>query len=317
MKHKKTDTKYRLRNWKDYNESLVQRGSLTVWLSEEVAAVWRAQGRTGKRGHPQSYTETAILMMATLQEVYHLPLRQTEGFLRSLFELLKLDLAVPDYSTLSRRRAALEIELPYRRRNEPVHLVVDSTGIKVFGEGEWKVRQYGYTYRRSWRKLHLGVDESSGEILATVITTNDYTDGQILPELLDQVSGQLDQVSGDGAYDKRDCYGAIQQREAKAVIPPQRNARVWQHGNAKQERLPRDQNLRRIRKVGRAAWKRESNYHRRSLAETTMFRLKLIFGGRASARSFNGQAAQLLVRCAALNRITQLGMPDSYKADAT
>ena len=314
MKHKKTDTKYRLRNWKDYNESLVKRGSLTVWLSEDVAVVWRAQGRTGKRGHPQQYTETAILMMATLQEVYHLPLRQTEGFLRSLFELLKLDLTVPDYSTLARRRAALEIELPSRRRNEPVHLVVDSTGIKVFGEGEWKVRQHGYTYRRSWRKLHLGVDESSGEILATVITTNDYTDGQILPELLDQVSGQIDQVSGDGAYDKRDCYVAIQQRAAKAVIPPQRNARVWQHGNTKHARLPRDQNLRRIRKVGRAAWKKESNYHRRSLAETTMFRLKLIFGGRASARSFNGQAAQLLVRCAALNRMTQLGMPDSYQA---
>lgn len=314
MNKKKTKAKYRLRNWKNYNQSLVNRGSLTIWFSEDVISAWRHQARTGKRGHPQNYTETAILTMATLQEVYHLPLRQAEGFLRSIFELLKLDLPVPDYSTLSRRRAALEIELPNQRRNQPMHLVVDSTGIKVFGEGEWKVRKYGYTYRRTWRRLHLGIDESSGEILASVVTTNDVTDNQVLPELLDQVSGEIEQVSGDGAYDKRNVYAAIRDREAKAAIPPRRNAKIWQHGNTKAERLARDQNLRRIRQVGRAAWKEESGYHRRSLAETAMFRLKQIFGGRVSARSFNGQAAQLLVRCAALNQMTHLGLPDSYKA---
>jgi IS5 family transposase len=314
VKHKKTATKYRLRNWKQYNESLVKRGSLTIWFSEDVVSAWNNRARTGKRGRPKDYDETAIRMMATLQEVYHLALRQTEGFLRSIFELLKLDLSVPDFTTLSRRRAALEIELPIRRRNDPVHLVVDSTGMKVFGEGEWKVRRHGYSYRRTWRRLHLGIDEASGEILASVITTNNVTDSQVLPELLDQVSGEIKQVSGDGAYDKRNCYSAIGARRAKAVIPPRRNARVWRHANTKGERLARDQNLRRIRKVGRAAWKKESNYHRRSLAETAVFRLKLIFGGRVSARSFHGQAAQLLVRCAALNRMTHLGMPDSYKA---
>jgi IS5 family transposase len=314
VKHKKTATKYRLRNWKQYNESLVKRGSLTIWFSEDVVSAWNNRARTGKRGRPKDYDETAIRMMATLQEVYHLALRQTEGFLRSIFELLKLDLSVPDFTTLSRRRAALEIELPIRRRNDPVHLVVDSTGMKVFGEGEWKVRRHGYSYRRTWRRLHLGIDEASGEILASVITTNNVTDSQVLPELLDQVSGEIKQVSGDGAYDKRNCYSAIGARRAKAVIPPRRNARVWRHANTKGERLARDQNLRRIRKVGRAAWKKESNYHRRSLAETAVFRLKLIFGGRVSARSFHGQAAQLLVRCAALNRMTHLGRPDSYKA---
>jgi IS5 family transposase len=311
---KKTKTKYRLRNWKEYNESLVNRGSLTIWFSEDVISAWKNQARSGKRGRPKDYDETAILTMATLQEIYHLPLRQAEGFLRSIFELLKLDLSVPDYSTLSRRRAALEIELPIRRRDEPLHVVVDSTGIKVFGEGEWKVRQHGYSYRRTWRKLHLGVDESSGEILAVVVTTNNFTDGQVLPELLDQVNAEIDQVSGDGAYDKRNVYKAVKKRKAKVAIPPRRNAKVWQHGNTKKERLARDQNLRRIRKVGRAAWKEEMGYHRRSLAETTVFRIKLIFGRQVSARSFNGQAAQLLVRCAILNRMTHLGMPDSYKA---
>jgi IS5 family transposase len=314
VKTKKNKTKYRLHNWKNYNESLVNRGSLTFWFSEDVISAWNNHARSGKRGRPKDYDDTAIVTMATLQEIYHLPLRQTEGFLRSIFELLKLDLSVPDYSTLCRRRAALEIELPTRRRDEPLHVVVDSTGIKVFGEGEWKVRQHGYSYRRTWRKLHLGVDEASGEILAVVVTTNNYTDGQVLPELLDQVTAEIDQVSGDGAYDKRNCYKAIKKRKAKAAIPPRRNAKVWRHGNTKKERLARDQNLRRIRKVGRAAWKKETGYHRRSLAETAVFRVKSIFGRQVSARSFNGQAAQLLVRCAALNRMTQLGMPDSYKA---
>ena len=315
MKHKKTKAQYRLRNWKQYNQSLVQRGSLTLWVSEEVLAAWRNQQRTGgRRGHPQDYTETAILTMATLQEVYHLPLRQTEGLLHSVVKLWGLDLPVPDYSTLCRRRAQLEISLPRARRGEARHVVVDSTGIKVFGEGEWKVRQHGYTRRRTWRKLHLGVDEATGEVLAAVVSTNNYSDGQVLPDLLDQVVEEIQQVSGDGGYDKRNCYDAIQARGARATIPPQRNAKIWRHGNTKAERLIRDQNLRRIRQVGRREWKRESGYHRRSLAETAVFRVKLIFGERVAARSFAGQAAQLLVRCAALNRMTQLGMPESYKA---
>ena len=193
-------------------------------------------------------------------------------------------------------------------------MVVDSTGVKVFGEGEWKVRQHGYTRRRTWRKIHVGVDEASGEIVAAVVTTNDYHDSQLLPDLLDQVDEAIAQVSGDGAYDRRRCYEAIGGRRAQATIPPQHNAKIWQHGNTKAERLARDENLRRIRQIGRAAWKRECGYHRRSLAETTMFRLKTIFGDRVTARSFAGQATQVLVRCATLNRLTHLGMPDSYAA---
>jgi hypothetical protein len=285
VKNKNTKAKYRLRNWKNYNESLINRGSLTIWFSEDVISAWCNQGRTGKRGRPEKYDDTAILTMVTVQEIYRLALRQTQGFFRSVFELLKLELPVPNFSVLSRRRAALEIELPIRRRNEPVHLVVDSTGMKVFGEGEWKVRKHGYTYRRTWRRLHLGIDEATGEIRSSVVTTNDVTDGQVLPELLDQVSGEIEQVSGDGAYDKRNCYDAIGKRKARAAIPPRRNAKIWRRANTKEERLPRDENLRRIRKVGRAAWKKESNYHRRSLAETAIFRLKQIFGGKVSARS--------------------------------
>jgi IS5 family transposase len=284
-----------------------------MWIDEAVVSAWRTTEPTGKRGHPRLYSDTAIETMATLQEIYHWGLRQTEGLMESIGELLHLEVASPDYSTLSRRRATLEIALPRTRSQEARHVMVDSTGVKVFGEGEWKVRQHRYTYRRTWRKVHLGIDEASGELVAAVVTTNNYHDSQILPDLLAQVEEEIRQVSGDGAYDRRTCYEAIRTRQAQATIPPQRNAKIWQHGNTKAERLARDENLRRIRQVGRAAWKRERGYHRRSLAETTMFRLKTIFSDRVTAHGFAGQAAQLLVRCAALNRMTQVGKPNSYR----
>jgi hypothetical protein len=204
--------------------------------------------------------------------------------------------------------------LPRRQKQEPLHMVVDSTGIKVYGEGEWKVRQHGYTKRRTWRKLHLGVDEATLEFVAVVISTNSFKDSQVLPDLLEQVEDQISQVTADGAYDSRNCYDAARERQARACIPPQKRAKIWQHGNTQAERHIRDENLRAIRRKGRREWKRMSGYHRRSLAETQVFRVKAIFGERVSARSFDGQAAQLLVRCAALNRMTHLGMPDSYAA---
>lgn len=275
---------------------------------------WHVTEPESKRGHPRVYTDTAILTMATLQEIYHLGVRQTQGLMESIGAVLHLAVAIPDYSTLSRRRATLAIVLPRTRQNEALHVVVDSTGVKVCGEGEWKVRQHGYTRRRTWRKVHVGVDEASGEIVAARVTTNSSHDSQVLPDLLAQVDEPITQVSGDGAYDRRGCYEAIRKRRARVAIPPQHNAKICQHGNTKADRLARDENLRRIRQGGRAVWKRECGYHRRSLAESTMFRLKTLFGDRVSARSFAGQAAQVLVRCATLNRLLQSGRPDSYVA---
>jgi hypothetical protein len=158
--------------------------------------------------------------MATLEEVYHLPLRATEGLLRSIFQLMGVALPVPDYTTLSRRRRGLSVVLPRQRQDQAIHIVVDSTGMKVFGEGEWKVRQHGYSKRRTWRKLHLGVDEASGEIVAAVATTHDVAGNEVIEGPLDQVEGEIEQVSGDGSYDKRNCYQAIKKRNAKAAIPP-------------------------------------------------------------------------------------------------
>jgi IS5 family transposase len=313
---KRTKQTYRLRNWSDYNKALVERGSLSIWISEDVLQAWKSTARTGQRGRPTAYTDAAILCMATMAEVYRLPLRATQGLTRSVVRLLGVELNVPDYTTLCRRRRSLEVALPRRGNSEPLHMVVDSTGIKVYGEGEWKVRQHGWSRRRTWRKLHIGVDQATHELVAAVVSTNSFKDSQLLPDLLEQVEDEIKQVSADGAYDSRNCYDAIRAREARAAIPPQKRAKIWRHGNTKAERHLRDENLRAIRRKGRAAWKRESNYHRRSLAETAVFRVKMIFGERVGARSFDGQAAQMLVRCAALNRMTHLGMPDTYKVAA-
>lgn len=310
---------YRTRNWSEYNAALVHRGSLTIWIDEGVAEGWLNPQSTGRRGASNTYSNATILAALTLKVVYRLPLRATQGLLASLLQLMGLEgLPVPDYSTLCRRQRTLEGTLPNLSQDSAIHLVVDSTGCKIYGEGEWKVRQHGISKRRTWRKLHLGVNEATGKILAAVLTTNDIADSAVLPDLLAQVDGEIEQVSADGGYDKRPCYDALRKRQEeqdsplKVVIPPRKGARIWQHGNSRDERLPRDENLRGIRRKGRKQWKEDSGYHRRSLAETAMARIKGIFGANLMARDFESQAVESFIRCAALNRMTGLGMPESY-----
>jgi len=308
---KNTKPQYRLRNWSQYNAALKQRGSLTLWFDEDLARRWSHESLSGKRGASRYYTDVAISTVSTLGSIYGLAGRQTSGLLESLVELMGLDLPIPDHSTVSRRLSKLEVSLPVTAQTSARHVVVDSTGVKVFGEGEWKTRQHGISKRRTWRKLHLAVDDRSGELLASVVSTNDLKDNQVLEELLEQIDGPISQVSADGAYDSRDSYESIVRRGAKAAIPPRKDAKIWRHGNTQGRSHPRDENLRQIRLRGRAKWKRECGYHRRSLSETAMYRMKTIFGGRVRARQFDRQAAQLLLQCAALNRMTQLGMPET------
>ena len=311
MKNKKNT--YRIRNWREYNAALEQRGSLTFWISSEAINSWTTAELTGERGASPTYTDLAIETMATVQAIFHLPGRQTEGFLNSIFELMDIDLTAPDHTTLSRRRGKLSISLPVQELARSRHVVVDSTGIKVYGEGEWKVRQHGISKRRTWRKLHLCVDEQTKEIVSLCASTNDVSDSQMLPELLSEVPGEITQVSGDGAYDKRKCYEAINQHQAKAAIPPRKGAKIWQRANTKSERHARDENLRQIRKIGRKQWKQQCNYHRRSIAETTVFRYKVIIGDRLRTRSVENQFNEMALNCATLNRMTALGMPETYK----
>lgn len=313
---KKGKKKYKVRNWKEYNQALVDRGKILFWITEEAMRKWQEEQKTGKRGKPKQFSNTAIQTAMTLQQVFHLPLRATEGFLASILGKIAPDLKAPDHSTVSIRGKTLPLQIRVRAiSGESLHIVTDSTGVKVYGEGEWKVRMHGWSKRRTWRKLHIGVDEGTGDILLGEVTGNDTADCEMLAPLLDQLPEKqpIHQVSLDGAYDKRICYEALKQRGVSHIaIPPQHNAKIWQHRNARAERFARDENLRRIRKVGRKQWKIESAYHRRSLSETVMFRLKTIFGEKISARTFENQRTQLLIRCRALNLMTTLGMPDSY-----
>lgn len=303
---------YRIRNWSEYNAGLKQRGNITFWISDDVCDNWYHPSLTGKRGASLTYSDLAISTFATVKAVYQKAGRQTQGFIESIFALMGVKLSVPDHSTVSRRLGKLRVSLPVIPKHGSRHVVVDSTGIKVYGEGEWKTRQHGISKRRTWRKLHLGVDEATGEILSAVVTTHDIHDGQVLADVLDGIDGEIEQVSTDGAYDHRHCYDEIAQREAEAVIPPRKDAKIWEHGNLNSPPHNRDENLRYIRKHGRKKWKRDSRYHRRSLAETTMGRHKGEFGGVVSSRTFDNQAVELFIQCAALNRMIQIAKPDSY-----
>jgi hypothetical protein len=304
--------RYRVRNWGEYNKSLVKRGSLTLWFDEESIKKWYKVGKKQGRGRPCTYSDIAIQCMLTIKSVFRLPLRATQGFVISLTKLLGLPIGVANYTTICRRQKKIHIKLLDNNKHEPLHGVFDSTGLKVFGEGEWKVRQHGYSKRRTWRKLHLGVDEASSKIIASVITTNDISDGEVLPDLLDQIKSPLSQASGDGAYDNFNNYDLLNKRGVKATIPPRKDAKTRQHGNCKSPPLMRDKVVRDIRKLGRAEWKRQSGYHRRSIAETTMFRFKQIFGDKLHAILFESQAAEAFIKCNILNKMTSLGMPNSH-----
>lgn len=306
---------YKVRNWKEYNEALVNRGRILFQITEEAIKQWEETEREKKRGHPKKFSDTAIETALTLGQILHLPLRSIEGLVSDILKKLGADCSTPDYSTLSIRGKTIPISIRVRDIKEDLHVVVDSTGIKVYGEGEWKVRKHGYSKHRTWLKLHIGADEKTGDIVVGEVTDNSVHDSAMLEPLLEQLPEEqnIDQCSADGAYDTRKCYETLKNHHIKKVtIPPQKNAKIWHHGNSKEERHTRDENLRSIRKVGRKKWKEENDYHRRSLSETAMFRLKTIFGERVPARVFENQRTQLLIRLKALNMMTLLGMPESY-----
>lgn len=309
MSATKPKVKYHVKNWSAYNQALIQRGSLTLWVDEAAIGQWLEPAQTGKRGHPFTYADMAVECMLLLKAVYHLPLRQTQGLMASLLRLLHLELPVPHYSTLSRRGPGLAVVLPRQRRSEGgLHVVMDASGLKVYGPGEWQAKRQKEKKRRLWRKIHLGFDEARGEVLACVLTASREHDKTLLPDVLAQIEELIAQVSADKGYDYLTCYEAITERQARAVIPPRQGAVIWDNGQMD----ARDANLRRIQQVGREEWKKESLYHRRSLAETGIFRLKTIFGDRLSSRTLEGQTTEARLWCKALNTMTALGMPDAY-----
>lgn len=300
---------YKITNWRSYNESLVQRGSITFWFSEEVLAEWNHANRRPGVGHPFVYSDRAIESLLALRELFRLPYRQTEGLARSLARLMGVDVAIPDFTSLSKRAGALRISLDVSKHAGPIDVVVDSTGLKVFGEGEWKVRAHGKSKRRTWRKLHLVVNPTTQEIEAEVLTENSGHDADQVDALLDQVAGPIRRFHGDGAYDPWKVRATLTRRRIKQIIPPRRDAKIKRHGNTHGRPLPRDAAIRDIRRLGRKRWKEKAGYHRRSLGETAMYRMKCCFGNRLKNRELPNQRTEARLRTKILNHFTRLGLP--------
>jgi hypothetical protein len=299
---------YRIRNWRDYNKALIARGSLTLWIDARSIDKWLSQEPPARPGRRPTYTDLAVECCLLLREVYHLPLRATQGLVRSVLRLLSLHLPTPDYSTLSRRARRLQLSLSVQAPKTIAHLVIDSTGLKVYGEGEWKVRVHGADKRRTWRKLHISMDAATHHVTAALLTDKDALDRNSLAALLQPTEAKIGSVCADGAYDFEQCYGAIKQAGARALIPPRRDAVI--RGKSPFEQ--RDENLRRIDKRGRKQWKKMSGYHQRSLVECAFFRLKTLFSGRLRSRREETQITEARIRCVAMNRMSSLGMPQTY-----
>src|SRR5215207_1214146 len=270
--------RHRVTNWAEYDAALRQRGSLTVWFTDEAVAAWHAEPRTTPGGQPH-YSSLAITTALTLKAVFRLAYRQTEGLIGSIIRLLGLDLSVPDHTTLSRRAETLEVPRPRSDRDaEPVHLLVDSTGLKLCGPGEWLVEKHGTRRRRSWRKLHVGRDADTGQIVAATLTTHDVDDGSQVGPLLDQVDGPIASFTGDGAYDQDSVYASVSERypEATIIVPPRSTAVPSK--TAETAPTQRDRHLQLIAERGRRAWQMSSGYTKRARAEATIGRYKRVIG---------------------------------------
>ena len=300
--------RHQVTNWPEYDAALRQRGSLTVWFTDAAIAAWGAERRTTPGGQPH-YSALAITTALTLRTVFGLALRQTEGLIGSIIRLLGLDLAVPDHSTLSRRAETLPVVRP-ASSSAPVHLLVDSTGLRLCGPGEWLVEKHGTRTRRCWRKLHLGVDADTGEIVVAALTSNDVDDGSQVGSLLDQVRRPVASFIGDGAYDRDDVYGEVAARHPDAaVIAPPRSSAVLSE-TADTAPTKRDEHLQLIAERGRMGWQKASGYNYRALVEADISRYKRVIGGTLRWRTDARQATEVAIGVRALNRMLKLGRPE-------
>jgi hypothetical protein len=307
--------KRKLLNWRAYDASLRQRGSLTVWFTAEAIEGWQAERRTTRGGQPW-YSPLAILTALTFRAVFHLALRQTEGLIGSVIGLLGLALAVPDHSTLCRRAKTLEVPRPQPRKvGEPLHLLVDSTGLKLCGAGEWLVEKHGAKTRRSWRKLHIGLDADTGQIVAAALTTKEIDDGAEIGPLLDQVAGPLTSFTADGAYDQEGVFAVVAGHSADAaIIVPPRSTAVPSE-TAETAPTKRHDHLNSIAKHGRAAWQVTSGYTKRARVEAAIGRFKQVIGDGLRSRTDDRRAIEVDVAVHVLNRMLELGRPISVRVN--
>lgn len=306
--------KYKVVNWKQYTTGLKQRGCISVWISEEVLSQWRDGSKSGKRGRAKTYSDLAILTCLSVRKVYHLALRQCEGFVSGFFEQLGIKQDVPDYTTLCRRASQLAVALNQLNTQGVTDIAVDSTGLKVYGEGEWKVRKHGYSKYRTWMKLHIGVDITTQQIEMVALTDNSVDDAEPVGEMLKSVSdkNQIKSFLGDGAYDKEKVRRQLWDNgQIEQIIPPQHNA-----VKSKEDKpwlQSRDQTIEAIKQTDKKRWKQSAGYHKRSLSETAMYRYKTIIGDKLQSRKEPNQVAEATISCRILNEMILLAKPVSLK----
>ena len=307
--HPKYKTKYSVKNWSEYEQGLRNRGDIMIWFSEDAIAGWIPRGKRSP-GAQRRYSDLAIETALTLGILFHLPLRQTEGFVGSLLRLMDLDLRSPDHSTISRRANQLDVQLPTVGIKSPIHLVVDSTGLQIVGEGPWTSAKHGQRGTREWRKLHVGVDEN-GVIVAQKLTDSTTDDAGEVRGLLDRIPDdkKIVRFTGDGAYDQSSIYETFSGLGARVVVPPLKNA-VPSRAKTRAAKA-RNRTVNRIKKVGRRQWKKEARYHRQARAENTFFRYKQILGSRLRARDPGNQRIEARLACKILNRMLELAAPKS------
>jgi Transposase DDE domain len=310
-RHPKYTTAYRLTNWRAYDQSLRHRGDITLWISQDAMDAWTPP-QTGKRGAQPVYSDVAIETALSLRLLFRLLLRQTEGFLHSILNLMDLSLPCPDHTTLSRRNATVVIRRQIDRAPEgAISLIVDSSGLKVCGQGEWHSQKHGEKPHKRWKKLHIGVD-AQGQIIASTVTESHEQDPSQVPTLLAQVDHRIDRFVGNGIFDQAPVYTAVESHSpgALVIIPPRKDAVL--SPTATTAPTQRDQHLLAIENAGRFGWKRRSGYYAQSQAENVFSRCKRTFGGGLQAKQEASQEQEAALACKLLNRMRELGRPQSY-----
>ena len=295
--------KGKITNWSEYNQALVNRGSITFWIDAAAIDAWHCDTHHGRRGRGFQYSDTAIETALILKGLFKLPLRALEGFINSIFELMRVPLKSPNYSCISKRAKSVDIQYRLPASGQAAHILIDATGLKVFGEGEWKVRKHGAEKRRTWRKLHLAVDAKTHQVVSAVVSVDVVTDAEALPTLLKPLRRQIRQVSADGAYDTKLCYKTIASKGAVAAIPPRKNGDYWEPGH------PRNKAIAALKSGKLKQWKMDIDYHKRSLSETAMSRYKQLASGKLSLRNYNAQVGEVNANIKMLNKLCTLGMP--------
>lgn len=305
-------SRYKVRNWSQYNESLKKRGSLSLWISEDAIKKWKSPKNPRFIGAPQKYSNDAILCMMMIKVVYHLPYRQLIGFLVQIFTLMGLDLPIPHFTTVADRARSLGSVFKKLSKSNPKDLVFDSSGFKIYGEGEWQMRKHGKQKRRRWKKFHIGICPKTHEIVLAEVTELEVADCEVAPNLIKKAPRSVKRVLGDGAYDTFECYKSAYERGYELLVPP-RSGAVLKDGDDPWVKK-RNESISEIIGLGNneesvKLWKKLKGYHRRSLVETSFSRFKGSFGSKLFSKNVKNQKVELQVKAYAMNQMTRTGMP--------